>query len=296
MDSKCKLCGKEFKGVQSLGVHIKRTHNIETKEYYDKFLKKPDEGICQTCGKQTNFWHLGYGYLKHCCKECISGDIEVKNKKEQTCLNNWGVSNSFHSPNGRKQYYKIGTAKTKMINKSINKLQNQCKTISNLKYIDKNTYTFHCLCCNTDRTQEHYITVHRIYRNENPCLNCVPIGHPTSTGENELFDFIKSIYNGNVIKNDYITIKPKELDIYLPDLKLAFEFDGTFWHADQRFYKPDSIVGRKGVLAKDIWEYDNNKIEICKEIGITLTRINEYDWKNNNEKVKEQIKQLIGIK
>ena len=113
---------------------------------------------------------------------------------------------------------------------------------------------------------------------------------------NELFDFIKSIYNGNVIKNDYITIKPKELDIYLPDLKLAFEFDGTFWHADQRFYKPDSIVGRKGVLAKDIWEYDNNKIEICKEIGITLTRINEYDWKNKNEKVKEQIKQLIGIK
>ena len=29
-------------------------------------------------------------------------------------------------------------------------------------------------------------------------------------------------------------INPKELDIYIPDLKLAIEYNGTYWHAEER--------------------------------------------------------------
>lgn len=35
----CKICNCEFISNKSLGVHIKRTHHIELKDYYDNFLK-----------------------------------------------------------------------------------------------------------------------------------------------------------------------------------------------------------------------------------------------------------------
>jgi len=46
-----------------------------------------------------------------------------------------------------------------------------------------------------------------------------------------VLDFIKKNYNGNIISNSQSIIS-KELDIYLPDLKLAFEYNGLFWHSE----------------------------------------------------------------
>ena len=51
-----------------------------------------------------------------------------------------------------------------------------------------------------------------------------------------------------IIENDYKELNGKEIDIYLPDLKLGFEFDGTYWHADPRFYKENDIIEHKKKL------------------------------------------------
>lgn len=77
----CIICGFEATNLIGLSSHIK-IHNISSKDYYDKFLKTKDEGFCKTCGKPTNFHRISTGYLKHCCKECISADKDVKHKKE----------------------------------------------------------------------------------------------------------------------------------------------------------------------------------------------------------------------
>jgi hypothetical protein len=55
-----------------------------------------------------------------------------------------------------------------------------------------------------------------------------------SLGEKEVLNYVKKIYNGNIISNDRKTIINKksgkylELDIYLPYLKKAIEFNGIF--------------------------------------------------------------------
>lgn len=103
--------------------------------------------------------------------------------------------------------------------------------------------------------------------------------------------YIKSIYSGIIIENDYTTIKPRELDVYLPDIKLAFEFDGTYWHADPSFYKPDDKIGDRS--AKEIWKHDKMKFGICNRVGIKLIRIKEFDWRYNLEQTKEYIKTRI---
>jgi DNA-directed RNA polymerase subunit RPC12/RpoP len=69
----CKICGREFKNISSLASHLsnKRNNcNISIKEYYDKFLRKEGEGICQFCGSETSFGGLNQGYPFNICKHC----------------------------------------------------------------------------------------------------------------------------------------------------------------------------------------------------------------------------------
>ena len=70
-------------------------------------------------------------------------------------------------------------------------------------------------------------------------------------------------------------------------------YDGTYWHADSRFYKATDYVSSKHCTAQEIWDYDNNKINECSKLNIKLIRIKEYDWLNSNDEVKEKIKTII---
>ena len=56
------------------------------------------------------------------------------------------------------------------------------------------------------------------------CLNCYPLNKPISNLEKELVEFCKQYYP-NLKENDKSLIKPKELDIVIPELKLAIEFN-----------------------------------------------------------------------
>jgi hypothetical protein len=67
----CKICEKEFKNYRTLGRHL-RTHKITSKEYYNRYLKKENEGICPVCGKETYFIGLKRGYCKFCSYECAN--------------------------------------------------------------------------------------------------------------------------------------------------------------------------------------------------------------------------------
>ena len=51
-------------------------------------------------------------------------------------------------------------------------------------------------------------------------------GNGSSIYEQELIEFVKSIYNGSVVHGDRTQIRPLELDIYLPEKNVAIEFDG----------------------------------------------------------------------
>lgn len=84
----CKICNKEISS-HGLGMHIK-WHNLTKKEYYDKFLKKENEGICLRCGKETNFINIHSGYFKYCSCECSANSIEKQNSIKQTCLIKYG--------------------------------------------------------------------------------------------------------------------------------------------------------------------------------------------------------------
>ena len=75
---KCKICGKDCSNLKSLSTHVTKSHD-NNKEYYDLYLKKDTEGVCQKCGKQTSFIGFGKGYTKLC------GKCEKDNDKSSNC-------------------------------------------------------------------------------------------------------------------------------------------------------------------------------------------------------------------
>jgi len=114
-NKKCEICGRKFKDFRSLGIHIGLAHCQGKRElvkvYYDKYLKKDsNEGICKTCGNNTEFANIIYGYYTYCNTSCSKLDPEIEQKSQQTCLERFGVTNW-----GKTEENKI-LAKERMLN------------------------------------------------------------------------------------------------------------------------------------------------------------------------------------
>lgn len=97
-----------------------------------------------------------------------------------------------------------------------------------------------------------------------------------SKGEKEMVSFIRSIYNGVILENDRELLNGWELDVYLPELGLAFEYNGEYWHS-----------------IKEIRDRDVQKIIRCHAKGIELFHIWESDWSHNNQETKDFIAEMI---
>lgn len=86
---KCKICGREFASLKSLSNHLRYRHQDYTpKRYYDVFLKKDGEGICEECGEDTRFYSVTGGYASFCCKQCANRNHDKNIKARQTFIEN----------------------------------------------------------------------------------------------------------------------------------------------------------------------------------------------------------------
>lgn len=84
-------------------------------------------------------------------------------------------------------------------------------------------------------------------------------------------------------------IEHRAYDFYLPDLNTLIECDGTFWHADPRFF-PDRTalypLQQKQVI------HDRLKNEIAQRHGYRLLRLWEHDVFNDRDAVLAQLTAL----
>jgi hypothetical protein len=132
-------------------------------------------------------------------------------------------------------------------------------------------------CIKCDQGHEYKITHKLLFQridlyNVEPCLICNPLNKGYSGNEMLLRKFIEENYKKNILFN-YKKIISKELDVYLPELNLAFEFNGVYWHNE--LYKP--------------YNYHKIKSDLCEEKGIQLIHIWEDDWLYKQDIVKSMI-------
>lgn len=102
VDIICKICNREFKTIFSFTGHL-RTHSMTSRQYYDKYVRKEGEGICPTCGKETNFNSFTEGYHKFCSISCLNKGNYHKEKSRETSMRKWGVPHPLQSEKLKQQ-------------------------------------------------------------------------------------------------------------------------------------------------------------------------------------------------
>jgi very-short-patch-repair endonuclease len=100
-----------------------------------------------------------------------------------------------------------------------------------------------------------------------------------SGGESDLNQFISNNYTGEIQTRTKKIIHPYELDIYLPDLNIAIEYNGIYWHSENN--KKDK-------------NYHLNKYKLCRDKGIRLIQIYDTEWQQTQDVVKSKLLYLLN--
>lgn len=108
------------------------------------------------------------------------------------------------------------------------------------------------------------------------CPKCVG---KISKEETEVVAFLQSL-NVIVETNQRNIITPKELDIILPDFKIAIEYNGLYWHSS-------AIPNFDKYHLK-------TKTDLCKKEGYRLIHIFSDDWKFKNEIIKSILRMVTN--
>jgi AraC-like DNA-binding protein len=98
-----------------------------------------------------------------------------------------------------------------------------------------------------------------------------------SIGEIEFFDFIVESTDSLVKNNVYDVIQGRELDIFIPDLKIAFEYNGLYWHSEINRTK----------------NYHIGKTKQCYKNDIRLIHVFEDEWLNKKDIVKSRVLNIL---
>jgi ribosomal protein S27E len=121
-----------------------------------------------------------------------------------------------------------------------------------------------------------------IYANFQQGCRCPICPSIQSKPEKEIQRYVSTIYLDEILYNDRTQIKNPntkrflELDIFIPKLNKAIEFNGIYWHSKENTKIKDKI-----------------KIDICKEKNIKLLVINEKDWLVDKQKNLNIIRDFI---
>lgn len=267
----CQICGKEN---NKIGNHIRQSHHMIAKDYYDTYIGKH---YCPVCGKETNFRSINEGYLTFCsirCADLMNSSFihnnpqknpQIKQKTIETNLLRYGVSNP----------YQIQSIKEKCItnNHTPEALQKRSNHLySNIKQFCKEN---NCITieeasklnsCNGWWSEVEFIH----YKKWRKCVSLNDIEfiknykprHTKSKKEVKLYQILCEHYNDTIIQTDRKIIKPLELDLYIPKLNLAIEYNGCYFHCIENGTSKD---------------YHLNKSLLCRQKGIRLIHIYDFE-------------------
>lgn len=133
----------------------------------------------------------------------------------------------------------------------------------------KNFYPWQC--CQCGQQFWDHVDYGRVPR----CVKC----HPShvSMAQLELEQWLQD-QSVQFQRGNRTILGGRELDIWIPDQKLAIEFNGTYWHSDQ---------------FRDKY-YHANKFQDCRNQGVRLIQIWEDEWKTKRPIVLSRLLSVLG--
>ena len=207
----------------------------------------------------------------------------IKEKTRHTNQTKFGVDYKSQTNEARQTLSRNMSAVSQTLNASKNELLKkrlECKFsnvgIEFIQIVATSKYEARC-------PQGHHFeitktTLNDRIRNKNRiCTICNPV-ESGSDAQFELFQFISSLYDGVKLQN-FRGFKKYELDIYLPQINLAFEYNGLYWHSSKLKLK----------------FYHSDKIAFFFSRNIDIINICEDDWLYDKEETKNKIINIFSL-
>ena len=249
IDHYCKICNSG-ETIRSMAMHLRFVHNIKTEEYVKEHGEYRPKNLKSIEAKDKS------NFKCKICNEKLNSNQHLM--YHLTKIHNKITQSDYiikYMLKGKKPLCKCGCGGevTILING---------KTGSGNNRISKNQYHF-------DYIKGHWDW--EVFTN---------IGKQ-SKEEIELVEYIKTIYSKEIQTSIRGLISKKEIDIFIPYLNIAIEYNGLYWYSDKIRLDPN---------------YHINKTMDCLNKGIRLIQIFSDEWMNKKDIVKAKIKSIIGEK
>ena len=256
-------------------VDIRREMTIKANKTKKEFSKSKKRNINK---KRINTTKKKYGV------DNVFESEEIKDRIKKTIIEKYGVDNPLKSEEIKEKIKrtlleKYGVdhfSKTDIYNEKMKKYFKVFNDDNCIDSIGDGVYRFMCEKGHEfEIKSDNYLS--RSKHNNKLCTICYPIGDQKSIKEREIFKFIEENYSSNIIDGYRDGL---EIDIYLPELKIGFEFNGLYWHSEE--FKDKN--------------YHLDKTKYFMERGIRIIHIWEDDWVIKKDIIKSQIKNIIKSK
>lgn len=252
VDAKCDVCGKDVK------IQLRRYYkSINNGGYYScssKCSKEKRENRLMELFGNTNPYKTEF----------------FKEKTKQTNLKKWGTEHFRQSEVWKKSKGLVEKEKRKQT-----AFENFKK--KNPKVIDQDDKNFIIKCeLHGNNKLPKSIFANRKIIGTEVCPVCKPIDSNISGKEILLKKMIDEIYKGEIITS--FKLERKEIDIFIPEMNLGFEFNGLRWHSD---------------LFMDKY-YHINKTLLCEKNNIRLIHIFEDDFDGKREIIESIIRNVLN--
>lgn len=231
-------------------------------------------------------------YIKHYGVDHPMKNPQHKQKMEKIFIDTYGVKNPCYLESNRQAIIKSHLNRKRQAiesNEYVEPLFNLKTTLQLEAYGQQ--YWWQCLECG------HVFASHILgFSNaDGRITNCPFCGKHYEVNhshqEYELVNFLRQAFPKlqiihHVNKVNRHIIPPYELDIYIPEKKIAIEFNGVFWHSKEFMDKYDKTT--------DNYYHLLNKTILCEQKGIHLIHVYESEWLYEQEKIKSNLINLIN--
>jgi hypothetical protein len=206
-------------------------------------------------------------------------DGKIRNKIKKTNLKKYGTENPFEAEEIKQKIRQTNTEKYGVENPSQSLEVQRLKDtkVFNSPGLEGTTGSLANLY---NRSRSQVLKIYKTY-GEAALLSWLKreltyTANPSAM-ELEVLEFVEDNYSGRIEKQ--YKIERKEIDIYLPELKLGFEVNGCYFHSD--LYKDKN--------------YHQYKKDFFRSKGINLIHIYDCDWINKKNIVKNIILNNLKI-
>lgn len=267
---------------------------------------------CKMCSNETKYDYQKKKFKDYCSHKCAWSDPHNVEKAKNTKLIRHG-SSTYNNRDGAKRTLldthgvdvpaksdeiKQRIKDTKRANGSETKATERRRS-TNIERYGSITYASSKIPMDSDTMLRDAVKMHYLHHSDNMSLtgiasmlnvsvttvsrwmqrHDIPVRFDcsfSSEGEKELSHFIKSVVGElNVVLNCRKTIPPYELDIVIPSLNIAIEFNGIYWHSEHH--------GQR-----DKW-YHRRKHDMCVERGYQLIQVWSNEWYHKRNLVQSRL-------